>query len=224
MTKQEYVRRNKTADVDCVGIEMKRSITWKWMQQISTKEYKTTHNWVGKVIHWELCKKFKFSHTNKWYIHNPAAVLENKTHKVLSDFEKQTDHLISARRADLVIVKKNLPNCELCRSGGPQNKTKKAKREISTQTLLGYRKTLEHEVMVISIVTGALCTVTKRFDTGTGGLENKRTREDHPNYNIKVGQNTEKSQGDLRRLAVTQTPMRNHQLTRMGKTLKRVKQ
>ena len=27
-------------------------------------------------------KKFKFDHTNKWYMHNPASVLENDTHKV----------------------------------------------------------------------------------------------------------------------------------------------
>ena len=44
------------------------------------KEYKARHDWVGKVIHWEMCKKFKFDHTNKWYMHNPAPVLENDTH------------------------------------------------------------------------------------------------------------------------------------------------
>ena len=32
------------------------------------KEYKTRHDWVGKVIHRELCKKLKFDHTNKWYM------------------------------------------------------------------------------------------------------------------------------------------------------------
>ena len=37
---------------------------------------------------------------------------------------------------------------------------------------------------------------------------------DHPNYCIiKIGQNTEKSPGDLRRRAVTQTPVKGHQLT-----------
>ena len=41
------------------------------------------HDWVIKVIHWEICKKFKFDHTNKWYIDNPAHVLENDTHKLL---------------------------------------------------------------------------------------------------------------------------------------------
>ena len=68
------------------------------MQQISAEKYKTRHDWVGKLIHWELSKKFKFDHTSKWYVHNPASVLENDTHKLLWVFDIQTDHLISARR------------------------------------------------------------------------------------------------------------------------------
>ena len=55
------------------------------------KEYKTRHDWVGKGIHWELCKKFKFDHTKKCYMHNPEPVLENETYKLLCDFEMQTD-------------------------------------------------------------------------------------------------------------------------------------
>ena len=38
--------------------------------KLALKEYKTKHEWVGKVIHWELCKKFKFDHMIKWYIHH----------------------------------------------------------------------------------------------------------------------------------------------------------
>ena len=37
-------------------------------------------------------------------MHNPASVLENDTHKLLWDFDIQTDHLISARRPDLIII------------------------------------------------------------------------------------------------------------------------
>ena len=44
---------------------------------------------------------------NKWYMHNPASVLENGTHKLLWDFDIQTDHLISARRPDLIITNNN---------------------------------------------------------------------------------------------------------------------
>ena len=73
---------------------------------LAQKEYKTRHKWVGKVIHWEMCKKFKFDHTNKWYMHNPAPVLENDTHKFRWDFDIHTDHLISVRRPDLIIINK----------------------------------------------------------------------------------------------------------------------
>ena len=38
--------------------------------KLAQKEYKTRHDWVGKVIHWEMYKKFKFDHMNKWYMHN----------------------------------------------------------------------------------------------------------------------------------------------------------
>ena len=61
----------------------------------------------------------------------------------------------------------------------------------------------------------------ERFGTGTGGLWNKRTSGDHPNYSIvKIGQNTEKSPGHLQRLAVT--PVKNNQLTLVWKTFKGV--
>ena len=39
-------------------------------------------------------------------MHNPSPVLENNTHKLLWDFDIRTDHLISARRPDLIINKK----------------------------------------------------------------------------------------------------------------------
>ena len=63
--------------------------------KLAQKEYKTRHDWVGKLIHCESWKKFKFDHTNKWYMHNPASVLENSTHKLLWDFDIQTNRLIS---------------------------------------------------------------------------------------------------------------------------------
>ena len=74
------------------------------ISELAQKEYKTGFDWVGKVIHWELCKKFKFDHTNKWYMHNLVTVLENDTHKLLWDLDIHTDHLISARRLDLIVI------------------------------------------------------------------------------------------------------------------------
>ena len=54
---------------------------------------------------------------------------------------------------------------------------------------------------------------------GTGGLRGWRNSRDHSNYTIiENDQNTEKSPWDMRRLAVTRTPMKNHQLILMLKT------
>ena len=72
--------------------------------KLAQKEYRNRHDWVGKVNHSELCKKLKVDHPNKCYRHNPTYVLENDTHKLLWDFDMQTDHVISARRPDLIMI------------------------------------------------------------------------------------------------------------------------
>ena len=51
--------------------------------KLAQKEYKTRYDRVGKVIYWEMCKEFKFDHTNKWYMHYPEAVSENDIDKLL---------------------------------------------------------------------------------------------------------------------------------------------
>ena len=83
------------------------------MQQIGTEGVQARHDWVDKVIHREMCKKFKFDHANKWYMHNPAHVRENDTHKLLWDFDIQTDYLISARRPDLIIINNKKKHAKL---------------------------------------------------------------------------------------------------------------
>ena len=53
----------------------------------------------------------------------------------------------------------------------------------------------------------------QRINKRTGGLGGRRTSGDHPNYYIiENGQNTGNTPGDLRKLALTQTPVKNHQL------------
>ena len=55
-----------------------------------------------------------------------------------------------------------------------------------------------------------------RIVEGPGGLGSRRMGGDYPNDSIaKNGQNPGTCPGDLRRLAVTQTPVKNHQLTLM---------
>ena len=44
---------------------------------------------------------------------NSDPVLENNTHKLLWDFDIHTDHLISTRRPDLIIINKKKGTCKI---------------------------------------------------------------------------------------------------------------
>ena len=56
--------------------------------------------WVGKVIHWELCKRLKFEHAK------PESALINELHKIPKNFEIQIDHRIPTRTPDLDLINK----------------------------------------------------------------------------------------------------------------------
>ena len=109
---------------------MVNHIISEW-NKIAWKEYKTSHDWVGKVIHWELCKWLKFDNTTKWYMHKLNFVQENETHKILCDFEIQTDHLIIARWPGLPLFnkKKDLSSCGFCSFFEPQSENKRKQRK-----------------------------------------------------------------------------------------------
>ena len=75
--------------------------------------------------------------------------------------------------------------------------------------------------MRLTIVIGAFGTVTKGLLKGLEDLEvGGRVEAIQTTVLLKTGQNTEKSPGEFWRLAVTQTPVKNHQLMLMWKTLK----
>ena len=68
--------------------------------------------------------------------------------------------------------------------------------------------------MIVPIVIGALGSITKGLLKGLEDME--VGGRDYPNDSIaKNGQNPETSPGDLRRLDVTQTLVKGHQLTPM---------
>ena len=92
------------------------------------------------------------------------------------------------------------------------------KRKIRTWTFLGLEKTMEHEGDDYTNRDWCLWYSHKKIIKGTGRLGCWRTRGDYTNYNIiENDQNTEKSPGDVRRLTVTHTSVKDHQLTLMWK-------
>ena len=143
--------------------------------KLAQKEYKARHDWMGKVIHWEMCKKFKFDHANKWYMHNTAPVLENDTHKLLWDFDIQTDHLISTRRPDLIIINKKKKICKIVDFSVPADHRIKLKQCEKRGKYLDLARELKKlwnmKVTIILIVIGAFGTVTKGLLKGLEDLE-----------------------------------------------------
>ena len=81
-------------------------------------------------------------------MHNPAPVLENATHKLLWDFNIQTDHLILTRKPDLIIINKNKRTCKIVDFAVPADhriKLKECKKKDKYLDLAReLKKTVEH--------------------------------------------------------------------------------
>ena len=142
--------------------------------RLAKNEYKARHDWVGRVIHWKMCRKFQFDQTNKWYMHNPAPFLENDSHKLLWDFNIQTDLLIPARRPDLIIIKKKRI-CKIINCAVPADHRINLKESEKKDTYLDLARELKKlwnmKVTIVPIVIGALGTITKGSLKGLEDLE-----------------------------------------------------
>ena len=70
---------DKTQNIKCI-ISGDKEETVNKIRECSNqaqKKYKNEHDWVGKVIYLELCKKLKCHNTDKWYMHQTESVIEN---------------------------------------------------------------------------------------------------------------------------------------------------
>ena len=98
------------------------------------------------------------------------------THKLLWDFEIQTDHLISARRPDLIIIniKKNR-TCKIVDFAVPTDHRIKLKESEKKDKYLDLARELKKlwnmKVTIIPIVIATFGTVTKGLSKGLENLE-----------------------------------------------------
>ena len=143
--------------------------------KLAQKEYKVRNDWVGKEIHWEMCRKFKFDHINKWYMHNPPPVLENDSHKLLWDFNIQTDQLISARRPGLIIINKKKRICKIVNFAVPTdlriNLKECEKKDKYLDLARELKKLGSMKITIVPIVIGVLDLITKGLLKGLENLE-----------------------------------------------------
>ena len=108
-------------------------------------------------------------------MYNSAPVLENDTHKLLWDFDIQTDHLISARRPDLIIINNKKKICKIVDFAVPADHRIKLKECEKRDKYLDLARELKKlwnmKVTIIPIVIGAFGTVTKGLLKGLEDLE-----------------------------------------------------
>ena len=98
-------------------------------------------------------------------MHKPAPVLENDSHKLLWDFNIQTDHLILARRPDLIVINKIKSICKIVdfavSADHRINMKESEKKDKYLDLARELKKLWNLKVTFVPIVIGALGTVTQ---------------------------------------------------------------
>ena len=134
---------------------------------LAQREYKRRHDWVGRKIHWEVCRKIGFDVNEKWYKHEPEKVVENDSWKTLWDFTIQTDHVIEARRLDMVIIDKTTNECKIidfaCPFDSRIEERQKDKMKGYNDMKREVKKIWDIPAKVIPVAEGALGTTPKKL-------------------------------------------------------------
>ena len=106
---------------------------------------------------------------------NSAPVLENDSHKLLWDFNIQTDHLIPARRLDLIIIIKKKRICKIVDFADPADHRINLKESEKKNKYLDLARELKKlwnmKVTIVPILIGVLGTITKGLLKGLEDLE-----------------------------------------------------
>ena len=122
---------------------------------------------LGKIVHLKLARKCNFEAGDKWYEHEPESVLENEDYKILWDFSIQTDHVMEARRPDLVVADKKERSCEIFDFAVPGDSRieEKEKDKIEKYQDLGreLQKIWNVKVEIIPLFVGSLGAIPKQF-------------------------------------------------------------
>ena len=145
-------------------------------------------------------------------MHKTESILQNETHKILWDFEIQTDHQIPAWSVKQ--KEKNLPFNGFCSSSGPQRENKRKQKKIDKYLYI------VRELKKLKNMRGwwyhlHLVRLERFRNVWEGSWRNKKSEDELGPSILEycwIGHNTEKNPGDLRRLAVTRTPEKNYQI------------
>ena len=149
---------------------------------LAQREYKKRHDWVGRRIHWEICRVNSIHVKSRWYKHQPEAVIENESCKILWDFTVQTDHFITARRPDVIFIDKKYHECQIIIDFAIPYDTRVDNKEVEKiekylDLARELKKVWNTKVIMVSLVVRALGTPAKERlkRLKTIGIETKIT-------------------------------------------------
>ena len=112
-------------------------------------------------------KKIGFDVNKKWYKHEPEKVVENDSWTILWDVTIETDHVIEARRPDMVIIDMTTNECKIidltCLFDSRIEEREKDKMKGCNDLNGGLKKIWDMPVKVIPVVLGALGTTPKKL-------------------------------------------------------------
>ena len=134
---------------------------------LAQREYKRRHDWVGRKIHWEVCRKIGFDENEKWYKHKPQKVVQNDSWMILWGVTIKTDHVIETRRPDMLIIDKTKNECKIidftCPFDSRIEEREKDKMKDYNNLKRQLKKIRDMPVKEIPVVVGALGTTPKKL-------------------------------------------------------------
>ena len=144
-------------------------------EKLAQKEYKRRHGNVAKKVHWDICKKNWLEHSEKWYEHAPEGAVENEEIKVLWDINIQCDHLIDARRPNLIVMDKKEQKGIIINIAVPADVTVEEKEKEKVEKYQDLKKEIRRlwklrNAEIVPVVIGAHGSVSTEFDRWMGKL------------------------------------------------------
>ena len=149
--------------------------------KLAQTDYKQRHDRVATAVHWSLCRKYGIKVTSEWYKHTAEKVMESEQAKLLWDYNIMTDKVITARRPDIVVVRKADNHCQLIDIAVPgdtrvedkENEKVDKYQDLAREVRTIWRVSTE----VIPIVIGALGTLSIRHRSFLAQLHSDMSSE-----------------------------------------------
>ena len=137
-----------------------------YFKKLAKGEYKQRYDNVAKAVHWKLYEKYYLEKKDKWYEH----ASENDEVKLLWDVNIQCDHVIEARRPDIIVANKQERKCTIIAIAVPADKRncEKENEKVEIARMWNMRA-----VQVVPVIVGSLGRVTKNLSKWLGKLDVK---------------------------------------------------